>query len=494
MERKSGLLLPISALPGPCGIGTLGREAYAFADFLKASGIGCWQILPLGPTAYGDSPYSALSAFAGNPYLIDLELLQEDGLLRREEYADISWSDSARFVDYERLHAFRFSVLKKACERGWERDREALAAFAAENKAWLPDYALFMALKRHFGEKPWTEWGDKAIRCRESEEVIEKYRTRLADDVRLFTYIQFLFDKQWAALKAYVHSLGIKIMGDLPIYVALDSADVWAEPQLFQMDENFVPKAVAGVPPDDFSADGQLWGNPLYDYDRMAKDGFGWWIRRMDGARRLYDMIRIDHFRGFESYWSVPYGAESARSGAWKKGPGMALVGVLRDWFHGTPIIAEDLGILTGEVCELLKDSGFPGMKVLEFAFDPARCSEYLPHKYSHSCVCYVGTHDNETVQQWRHTAKRAELAMAVRYLGLNEEEGYHWGMIRGGMASAADLFIMQMQDCLGLGEEGRMNTPGTVGNNWRWRLLPGEASRELAERLYEYNRMFERL
>ena len=494
MERKSGILMPISSLPSPWGIGTLGKEAYAFADFLKASGIGCWQLLPLGPTSYGDSPYTSPSTFAGNPYFIDLDLLAEDGLLLREEYENFNWGTNPRYVDYGCIYDARFSVLQKACDRGYVRDREAVDAFVKENERWLPDYALFMALKRHFGMKPWTEWEDDAIRRRESREVIERYRTELKDDVRFFTYMQFLFFKQWTALRSYIHSLGIKVIGDLPIYVALDSADVWAEPELFQMDENYVPKAVAGVPPDYFCADGQLWGNPLYDYERMARDGFGWWIRRFEGACRLYDVIRIDHFRGFESYWAVPYGDKTARNGVWEKGPGMALVGVLRDWFRDTPIIAEDLGFLTDEVRQLLKDSGFPGMKVLEFAFDSRELGDYLPHKYPHNCVCYVGTHDNETVQQWRDTVDPADLALAVRYLGLNEEEGYHWGMIRGGMSSVADLFVVQMQDCLGLGAEGRMNAPGTMGSNWQWRMLPGENSKELAGRIYKYNWMFGRL
>lgn len=495
MERKSGILMPLSSLPSPCGIGTLGREAYAFADFLKASGVGYWQLLPLGPTSYGDSPYTSPSTFAGNPYFIDLDLLAEDGLLLREEYENINWGTNPRYVDYGRIYDSRYTVLQKACDRGYERDREQVEAFIRDNERWLPDYALFMALKRHFGMKPWTEWDDDAIRRRESREVIEQYRSLLKDDVRLFTYIQFLFFKQWTALRDYIHSLGIRVIGDLPIYVALDSADVWAEPEFFQMDDNYVPKAVSGVPPDYFCADGQLWGNPLYDYERMARDGFGWWIRRFEGACRLYDVIRIDHFRGFESYWAVPYGDKTARNGVWEKGPGMALVGVLRDWFHDTPIIAEDLGFLTDEVRQLLKDSGFPGMKVLEFAFDSREPGDYLPHKYKDSnCVCYVGTHDNETVQQWRYNVDPADLAFAVRYLGLNDEEGYHWGMIRGGMGSIADLFVVQMQDCLGLGAEGRMNAPGTVGSNWQWRMLPGENSKELAGRIYKYNWMFGRL
>lgn len=487
--------MPVTSLPSNYGIGTLGKEAYAFARFLKASGAGYWQILPLGPTSFGDSPYSSPSTFAGNPYLIDLDMLIEDGLLKKEEVESINWGTNPRYVDYGRIFESRFKVLQLACSRGWERDREEVEAFEKSNSRWLPDYAFFMALKRHFGMKAWTEWDDEAIRRRESEEVIEKYRALVADDIRLFTYIQYLFFKQWTALREYIHSLGIKIIGDLPIYVALDSADVWAEPELFLMDDDYVPTVVSGVPPDYFCEDGQLWGNPIYDYKKMAQDGYGWWIRRFEGACRLYDVIRIDHFRGFESYWAVPYGEKTAINGKWEKGPGMSLVGVLRDWFHGVPIIAEDLGYLTPEVKQLLKDSGFPGMKVLEFAFDSREPGDYLPHKYTHNCVCYVGTHDNETVAQWRETVDPADLAFAVRYLGLNDEEGFNWGLIRGGMSSVADLFVIQIQDCLGLGREGRMNSPGTLGGgNWEWRLLPGEASKELAGKLWKYNWMYERL
>jgi 4-alpha-glucanotransferase len=310
---------------------------------------------------------------------------------------------------------------------------------------------------------------------------------------RAVTYVQFLFFRQWKVLRDYTRSAGLELIGDLPIYVALDSADVWAAPKNFQLDERNMPTAVAGVPPDYFSEDGQLWGNPLYHWEYMKRDGYGWWIRRMDGARRLYDTIRIDHFRGFESYWSVPVDAETAKAGKWVKGPGMGFVGILRDWFADTSIIAEDLGFMTPEVKKLLADSGFPGMKVLEFAFDSREPSNYLPHTYERRCVCYVGTHDNETVTEWRGTADPEDIAYAVRYLGLNAEEGFNWGVIRGGMGSVADLFVVQMQDCLNLGADCRMNTPGTALGNWRWRLLPGEADDALAEKLRDYTQMYGR-
>ena len=479
MDRASGILLPISALPSPYGIGTLGKAAYAFADFLHAAGQKYWQLLPLGPTSYGDSPYQSFSTFAGNPYFIDLDLLAEEGLLDKEDLAAADWGNDPRYVDYGKIYEVRFDVLRRAFLRGRERDREAVERFRAENP-WLKNYALYMAVKAHFGMKSWLEWPDEAIRVR-APEAVARYEKELAEDVAFYTYLQYLFFKQWGELREYIHSLGIRIIGDLPIYVAMDSADVWAEPEFFQLGEGNIPTEVSGVPPDYFSADGQLWGNPLYDYDRMRQDGFGWWIRRVEGASRLFDVIRIDHFRGLESYWAVPYGAETAREGRWRKGPGMDLVGVLTQWFHGLDIIAEDLGFLTPEVHQLLRDSGLPGMKVLEFAFDAREPSNYLPHTYERNCVCYVGTHDNETVMQWREQADRADVTFARKYLGLNEAEGFHWGMIRGGMSSVADTFVAQMQDYLALGSEGRINVPGVAEGNWRWRMAPGAATAALA-------------
>ena len=491
MDRHSGILMHISSLPSPYGIGTLGREAYAFADFLRAAGQKYWQLLPLGPTSYGDSPYQSFSTFAGNPYFIDLDLLAEDGLLSPSELEAEDWGGQRRYVDYGRIYAARFGLLRKAFQAGYPRDRAAVEAFCRENK-WLDNYALYMALKARFGMKSWLDWPDEDLRLRRAE-ALERAREELAEDIAFYAYLQYLFFRQWDALREYIHSLGIRIIGDLPIYVAMDSADVWAEPEFFQLGEGNVPTEVSGVPPDYFSADGQLWGNPLYDYDRMKADGYGWWIRRVEGAGRLFDIIRIDHFRGLESYWAVPYGADTAKNGRWRKGPGMDLVGTLTSWFPGLSFIAEDLGFLTPEVRRLLEDSGLPGMKVLEFAFDAREPSNYLPHTYNRHCVCYVGTHDNETVEQWRWQADRADVTFARKYLGLNDAEGFHWGMIRGGMSSVADTFLVQMQDCLGLGAEGRMNTPGTGWGNWRWRLLPGEASPALAKKLRCSTKMYGR-
>ena len=486
--------MPISSLPSNYGIGTFGKEAYKFADFLAAAGQKAWQLLPLGPTSYGDSPYASFSTFAGNPYFIDLDMLIEDGLLKKAEVEAVDWGSDPMNVDYGKIYYNRFDILRLACARGWDRDAAEITRFREQNAGWLPDYALFMALKRHFGMVSWTLWPDEDVRLRKPGR-LEHYRTLLDADVRLFTWIQYTFYKQWDKLRDYVHSLGIEIIGDLPIYVALDSSDVWADPRSFLLDEKNIPTCVSGVPPDYFCEDGQLWGNPIYDWARMKGDGYGWWIRRIEGAKKLYDVIRIDHFRGFESYWSVPYGEKTAKNGKWLPGPGMDLVGVLRDWFHDTKFIAEDLGFLTPGVEQLLRDSGFPGMKVLEFAFDSREPSNYLPHRYIRNCICYSGTHDNETLAQWLAQTSETARAYAAEYLGLTEQEGYAWGILRSGLASVADTFIAQLQDYLGLGAEARMNTPGTLSDrNWSWRLQPGLLTAELAHRLRRMNTMYERL
>lgn len=492
MERSSGILLPISALPSPYGIGSMGKAAYDFIDFLGKAEQKWWQILPVGPTGYGDSPYQSFSAFAGNPYFVDLEILCKEGLLEQAEIDAVDWGSDPAKVEYQKIYEGRFDLLEKAKQRGWKRDAEEIERFTEENKGWLPDYALYMALKRHFGMKAWTEWADEDIRLRKKD-ALTKYRQELADDMELFIYIQYLFFQQWNALRSYAKEKGIGIVGDIPIYVAMDSADVWSEPKFFQLDEKNIPYEVSGVPPDAFSAEGQLWGNPLYDWDTMKADGYGWWIRRVDGAAKLYDVLRIDHFRGLESYWAVPYGDTNAKNGHWVKGPGMDLISVLKNWFPYVSFIAEDLGFLTPEVQQLLQDSEFPGMKVLEFAFDFREPSDYLPHTYPSHCVCYVGTHDNEPVMAWKDAAAPEDIAMAIQYLGLNEEEGFHWGILRGGMSSVAELFVAQMQDFLGLGAEARMNTPSILGGNWQWRLTEGQITEELTVKIAEMTRLYGR-
>ncbi|MCR4615901.1 MAG: 4-alpha-glucanotransferase [Clostridiales bacterium] len=483
LERSCGVLMPIFSLPSKYGIGTLGKAAKKFVDFLVDAGHSYWQILPVGPTSYGDSPYQSFSTFAGNPYFIDLEELISDKLLTRKECESPDWGDDPHRVDYAKIYNNRFDVLRKAYQRGKERDKAEVDAFARENVGWLPDYALYMAVKRHFGMKAWFDWEDKDIRLRKPE-AVKKYFLLLAEDIDFFIYVQYLFFKQWDEFKKYANEKGISIIGDIPIYVAMDSADVWSEPQWFQLDDDNVPKEVAGVPPDYFSADGQLWGNPLYRWDRMAADGYGWWIRRIGGAQKLYDVLRIDHFRGMESYWAVPYGAKTARNGRWVKGPGMKLVGMLTNWFSDMQFIAEDLGILTPEVRELLADSGLPGMKVLEFAFDHTKPSNYLPHVYNKNCICYAGTHDNATLKEWYQTSDPKDIAFAKEYLGLNENEGFIEGVLRGGMSSVADLFIAQMQDWLELGAEARINTPGTSCGNWQWRMDVGAISKALSKNM----------
>ena len=492
MQRASGILMPVSSLPSPYGIGTFGREARAFADFLHAAGQRYWQMLPLGPTGFGDSPYQSFSAHAGNPYLIDLELLIEDGLLQRAEAASVNWGADPARVDYGLLYASRIPLLAKAKARGWDRDRDAVRAFEAENASWLPDYALFMAIKRHYGMLPWTQWPDAPLRMHRTDALAHS-RAALREDVELFTYIQYLFFRQWNDLRTYLNARGIRVIGDLPIYAALDSADVWAEPEWFQLDKNGRPTAVAGVPPDYFTADGQLWGNPLYDYSAMRADGYGWWIRRIGSASRLYDVIRIDHFRGFESYWAVPPGEDSAKNGRWVKGPGMDLIGRLTNWFPTLQFIAEDLGYPSPEVAQLLRDSGMPGMKVLELAFDTRESANYLPHSYTSHCVCYTGTHDNAPLRAWQEAAAPEELALAARYLGLHEPEGFVRGILRGGMESVAALFVAQMQDWLELGADARINTPGVPSGNWRWRMLPGQASAQLAAQIAAMTELFGR-
>ena len=485
MKRSSGILLHISSLPSPYGIGSFGREAYAFVDQLERARQSYWQVLPLGPTGYGDSPYQTFSAFAGNPYFIDLDTLVGEGLLERSALEAIDWGSPARQVDYGKIYFNRFSVLKSAYARVAQNavQMRSLDEFARRNADWLDDYALFMSLKDENGGAAWSEWPYET-RMRE-QSALEAARNRLCESIRFYQFIQWLFFEQWAKLKAYANEHGIKIVGDLPIYVPLDSSDVWSAPEEFQLDEERRPRCVAGVPPDYFSEDGQLWGNPIYDWDYMKQTGYAWWIRRMRSAATLFDCLRIDHFRGLSSYWSVDADAETARNGVWVQGPGIDFVDTIKAACPQMEVIAEDLGFLTDEVRSLLKQSGFPGMKVLQFAFDSREPSNYLPHTYSRHCVCYAGTHDNTTTAGWFTEADRLAVGYAEEYLGLNEREGYVWGILRGGMGSVSDLFVAQMQDYLGLDAAGRMNIPGTLGgNNWRWRLLSGEFTDALIEKI----------
>lgn len=487
--RRSGILMHISSLPSPYGIGTLGKAAYEFADFLHAAGQRYWQLLPIGPTSYGDSPYQSFSTFAGNPYFIDLDVLVADELLMREEVAAVDWGADCARVDYGVQYSVRFDLLYLAYERGWERDGKSVCAFRDKNP-WLEEYALYMAVKRSRGMCAWSQWPEE-IRLRRPG-AADTYAARYAEDVQFFIYLQFLFFRQWDALRGYVHSLGIEMIGDLPIYVPYDSCDVWSNPDLFRLDGRGIPEGVAGCPPDGYSADGQLWGNPLYDWDKMRLGGYTWWKNRIAAAARMFDVVRIDHFRGLESYWFVPYGSENARNGYWEKGPGHDFIRALHSAFPHLRLIAEDLGFLTDDVIRLQRDSGYPGMKVLEFAFDSREPSNYLPHRFERNCVCYSGTHDNETLAQWLSDAPEDTIAYATEYLGLSSASS--WGILRAGMASVADTFIAQMQDYLELGAAARMNTPGTLSErNWSWRVDPDALTRTLAARIAHLTRLYER-
>ena len=489
--RASGILMHISSLPSPYGIGTLGKAAYEFADFLHAAGQRYWQILPIGPTSYGDSPYQSFSTCAGNPYFIDLDTLIADGLLLQEEVDAIDWSNHEKRVDYGFQFSVRFDLLYRAYERGRDRYADDLRRFREENP-WLEDYALFMAVKRSRGMVSWENWPEE-IRLRHAG-ATDTYATVLAEDVNFFVFLQFLFFRQWDALRNYVHGLGIQIIGDLPIYVPYDSCDVWANPELFQLNQNGTPIGVAGCPPDYFSADGQLWGNPLYNWDRMRQDDFAWWKRRIAAASRLFDVIRIDHFRGLESYWFVPYGDTTARNGHWVKGPDHDFINALHAAFPQLRLIAEDLGFLTEDVIRLQRDSGYPGMKVLEFAFDPREPTNYLPHRYERNCICYSGTHDNETLVQWLEGQSDETIRYVMEYLGANSREECRMGILRWGMASVADTFIAQLQDYLALGAEARMNLPGTLStDNWSWRVEKGACTPELAAQIRRLTQLYER-
>ena len=491
-KRCSGVLMPISSLPSDYGIGTIGKAAYEFIDFLKASGQKYWQMLPIGPTGYGDSPYASFSTFAGNPYFIDLDMLIEEGLLEKTDLAGIDWGDDPEHVDYGKIYENRFKVLRLAYERGYKGLEEKIQDFRSAN-VWVENYGLYMSVKKKFGNKSWLDWTDESIRRRDPQ-AVRKYRMELEEDVNFYIFMQYIFYKQWDALRAYAKKQGIGFIGDVPIYVAMDSSDIWSEPQFFQLDDQYVPTAVSGVPPDIFTADGQLWGNPLYNWDKMQADGFGWWIRRIEGAQKLYDVIRIDHFRGFESYWAVPYGDKTARGGKWRKGPGMKLVGVLTSWINDLIYIAEDLGVITPAVRELLDDSGLPGMRVLQFAFDPEGDSSYMPHNIEKNSVCYVGTHDNDTLLGWyEKTAGRKEVAFAGQYLNIGPKADVTRAFLRAGMGSTSILFVAAMQDLLKLDGDARMNFPGKASGNWTWRMKKGAATEELAAELLEMTKLYRR-
>ena len=492
--RSSGVLMHISSLPSPYGIGTMGKEARKFVDFLDKSGQKYWQILPICPTSYGDSPYQSFSTYAGNPYMIDIDKLVEDGLLTKKDLEGRAWGENPEEVDYAQIYETKFSVLRAAYKR-FRKSTPEYKKFVKDNSAWLEDYALYMAVKKNNDMKAWTEWEDEDIKLRKPE-AIAKYTKELKPEIDFWKFVQYIFYKQWAEFRAYVNSLGIKIMGDMPIYVAMDSSDTWANSDVFWLDEEKQPVCVAGCPPDYFSATGQLWGNPLYNWEHLKETNYQWWFARIKSAANLFDIVRIDHFRAFDSYYAIPFPAENAIGGEWLEGPGIQFFEKMREAIGDFPIVAEDLGLLTPGVIQLLKDSGYPGMKVLEFAFDSGEDNDYLPDHYTENSVVYSGTHDNDTIMGWFDTAKPQDIEFARSYCKLTEEEGYNWGIIRTAYASVSKYAIIQMQDILGLGSEARMNTPSTLGGNWVWRIKGEALTDELAAKLKAlattYNRLEE--
>ena len=492
--RRSGVLMPISSLPGEYGIGTFSKEAYDFVDFLEASGQKLWQILPLGPTGYGDSPYQAFSTFAGNPYFIDLQKLIDEGLLTKDECDALDWGGNAEYVDYSNLYASKFKALRLAFSRVNIIEDSKFWEFLTRNLDWVSNYALYMTVKNVNGGVCWTEWPED-IRLRK-ESAIEEYKAKYKDEILFYEYLQYLFAKQWNALKKYANTKGIKIVGDVPIYVSFDSADLWANPELFQLDEKNVPLAVAGVPPDAFSKTGQLWGNPLYRWDYHEKTGYAWWIKRMKHCYKLYDVVRVDHFRGFEAYYSVPAQDKTAERGVWKKGPGLDLFKAIEAELGKKEIIAEDLGFLTPEVLKMLEESGYPGMKVLQFAFYKDSDSAYLLQNHVKNSVVYTGTHDNQTTLGWYQTLTKEDREFLEEYTGITSWKNACSVMIRFAMMSVCDTCVVPMQDYLELDDRARINEPGSLGNNWKWRMKKDvtEQYKELSERIYKLTKMYGRL
>ena len=490
-KRSSGVLAHVTSLPSPHGVGTMGKTARDFVDFLAAAHQTYWQVLPLGHTGFGDSPYQCFSAAAGNPYLIDMDLLVEDGLLTADEVRQGDFNASADTADFEQLADTRWPLFRKAYSRVTPEMREKIAVFTEKNSEWLPDYALFMALKEEkYHHMPVYMWPDKDVRDRKPA-ALEKVTAELRDEVDFRIFLQYIFFKQWTALREYANEKGIQIIGDIPIYVAMDSADTWANPWLFKLDEKNCPTQVAGCPPDGFSATGQLWGNPLYNWEVHRNSEYEWWIKRISNCFRLYDVVRIDHFRGFDEYYAIPYGDKTAENGWWEKGPGIDLFRAISARLGDREIIAEDLGYMTDSVKQLVEESGYPNMKVIEFAFDErdtGNASDYLPHNYPRNCVVYTGTHDNETLLSWLDDITPGERRQVREYLNNFKDSGKELcdDLICLVMQSVANLCIIPMQDYLGLDNSARMNQPSTLGKNWKWRLKEGQFSKELQKEMLE--------
>jgi 4-alpha-glucanotransferase len=492
-ERSSGILLHPTSLPGKYGIGTLGKEAFHFIDFLSKSKQKLWQILPLGPTGFADSPYQCFSSTAGNPLLIDLELLVAEGLLDKKDLAGWEPFDDGP-VNYGRVITIKYPLLKKAmmtfkANAGNEHKKD-FYDFTLTNKKWLEDYALFMSLKEHFKQKPWYQW-TKPLKTRK-ESALAPFYSLLADQIEFHKFIQYTFFRQWMAIKNYAHQKNIRIIGDIPLYVALDSVDAWANTELFQFDAEKNPIAVGGVPPDYFSETGQLWGNPLYRWDVLKKDNYHWWIERIKSNLVLYDIIRIDHFRGFAAYWSVPFGEKTAVNGKWIPCPGKDLFSQIRKELGDIPIIAEDLGVITDDVEDMRDSFGLPGMKILQFAFDSSEANDYIPYNFIKNCIVYTGTHDNDTVKGWFEKAKHEDKKYVLEYMNSSGID-ICMDFLRLAWASVAHTAIVPMQDLLGLGNEARMNLPGTTVNNWMWRAKSHDFSKELANQLAQLTVLYGR-
>ena len=494
--RSAGILMPVFSLPGKYGIGCFSEAAFRFADYLKKAGQSCWQILPLGPTGYGDSPYQSFSTFAGNPYFISLEELIAQGLLTREECEEADFGENESDIDYGKLYQSRLPLLRKAFRNSRHQEDPAFSAFCEENEYWLRDYALFMAIKDAHDGAPMESW-EEDIRERR-EEAVKNWETQCGEEVAFYEYLQYEFFREWTNLRSYVNRIGLSLIGDIPIYVSADSSDFWAHRELFDLDERGRIRMIAGVPPDGFSSDGQVWGNPLYNWPRHRETGYDWWVRRIAKCVQLYDIIRIDHFRGFDEYFAIPAEEKTARNGHWEKGPGIELFDTIRQKMGDIRIIAEDLGYMKESVRKLVKDTGFPGMKVLEFAFDSRDSSgaaEYLPYRYTNNCVVYTGTHDNETLIGWLDSILPEEKQMVRDYVGAVTDNPQETAdkLIRTALGSTADLCVIPMQDYLGLDNSARINHPSTFGSNWRWRVTDGQLDEALAQRIGKLTKIYGR-
>ncbi|MDO4619786.1 MAG: 4-alpha-glucanotransferase [Lachnospiraceae bacterium] len=496
MNRSSGILFPVSSIPSRYGIGCFSREAFEFVDFLEASGQTWWQVLPFGPTGYGDSPYQSFSTFAGNPYFISLDQLVEDGLLTEQECTSCYWGTNEEYVDYGAQYESRFKVLRQAYDRfkAAGKEKEEFLAFCKKEKEWLEDYCLFMALKLQNENRSWSDW-DEPYKTRDRK-AMTAVKNVIEDVVDFFRFQQYEFMKQWNKLHQYANEHGVKIIGDIPIYVAFDSADTWSHPEMFQFDDQLLPSTVAGCPPDAFSATGQLWGNPLYNWKYLKRTHYKWWTRRISRCLEFYDAIRIDHFRGFDEYYAVPYKDETAENGTWEPGPGMDLFKTIREELGDVEIIAEDLGLITPTVRQLLEDSGYPGMKVLQFAFDPSEKSIYLPYNHLKNCVVYTGTHDNMTTRGWIESISDHDRDFARRYIRslYTNYDAFTWDFIREAHSSVADLVIVPLQDYLCKGNEARMNCPAVGTGNWQWRLKPNFLTKDLSDAIFEVTKTYGRL